>query len=198
MGAPYGQDLRDRVLGAYDRGMKTKQISDTFGVGPAWARRTRQVRREQNRMTPLPMGGVRVVKIDLEQLRKLVQQQPDATIAELHQRLGINCGGSAVGMALIRLGLSFKKDDSCIRTGPTRCCRKTQPVENAATHTPGPASYLHRRNLGQNEHDPPAWPRSNRPATAGQSSTRTLENHDSDCCIVSEWYPLQRDGGWRD
>jgi transposase len=110
MGAPYAQDLRDRVLGAYDRGMQTKQISDTFGVSPAWARRTKQVRREQNRMTPLPMGGVRVVKVDLEQLRKLVQQQPDATIAELHQRLGIDCcSESAVGMALVRLGLSFKK-----------------------------------------------------------------------------------------
>ena len=34
------------------------------------------------------MGGVRVVKVDLEQLRKLVEQQPDATIPELHQRLG--------------------------------------------------------------------------------------------------------------
>jgi transposase len=110
MGAPYGQDLRDRVLGAYDRGMKTKQISNTFGVSSAWARRTKQVRREQNRITPLPMGGVRVVKVDLEQLRKLVDQQPDATIAELHQQLGIDCcSESAVGMALVRLGLSFKK-----------------------------------------------------------------------------------------
>jgi len=121
MGAPYGQDLRDRVLGAYDRGMQTKQISDTFGVSRAWARRTKQVRREQNRITPLPMGGVRVVKVDLEQLRKLVQQQPDATIAELHQRLGIDCSESAVGMALVRLGLSFKKRrfTQPSRTGPT-------------------------------------------------------------------------------
>ncbi len=110
MAAPYAQDLRNRVLAAYDRGMKTKAIADTFCVSPAWARRTKQVRREENRLTPLPMGGVRVVKIDPQQLRKLVEQQPDATIAELHQRLGIGtCSESAVGMALIRLGLSFKK-----------------------------------------------------------------------------------------
>jgi hypothetical protein len=39
MPAPYGQDLRDRVLAAYDRGKKAKEISSTFGVSPAWARR---------------------------------------------------------------------------------------------------------------------------------------------------------------
>ena len=37
MATPYSQDLRDRVLRAYDRGMKTKQIAVTFngesGVG---------------------------------------------------------------------------------------------------------------------------------------------------------------------
>ncbi len=111
MPAPYEQDLRDRVLSAYDRGKQTKEIAGTLGVSPSWARRVKQVRREEPRTTRLPMGGVRVVKVDLEQLRKLVEQQPDATIPELHQRLGgaDHCSESAVGMALLRLGLSFKK-----------------------------------------------------------------------------------------
>jgi transposase len=121
MAASYSQDLRQRVLDAYDRGKQTKEIADTFAVSASWARRVKQVRREQNRTTPLPMGGVRVIKVDLEQLRKLVGQQPDATIAELHQRLGVErCSESAVGMALQRLGLSFKKR-RCMppnRTGP--------------------------------------------------------------------------------
>ena len=123
MPKPYEQDLRDRVLAAYDRGKQTKEIADTLGVSPAWARRLKQVRREEQRTTRLPMGGVRVVKVDLEQLRKLVEQQPDATIPELHQRLGgaDRCSESAVGMALQRLGLSFKKR-RCMppsRTAPT-------------------------------------------------------------------------------
>jgi transposase len=110
MPKPYGQDLRDRVLAAYDRGKKTKEIADTFGVSPAYARWAKQVRREEKRTTRLPMGGVRVVKIDMEKLRKLVDEQPDATIPELHQRLGKECcKESAVGMALLRLGLGFKK-----------------------------------------------------------------------------------------
>ena len=122
MPAPYEQGLRDRVLSAYDRGKQTKEIAGTLGVSPAWARRVKQVRRQEQRTTRLPMGGVRVVKVDLEQLRKLVEQQPDATIPELHQRLGgaEQCSESAVGMALRRLGLSFKKR-RCMppsRTGP--------------------------------------------------------------------------------
>lgn len=110
MAAPLSQDLRDRVLAAYDRGQQTHEICKSFSVSPAWARRVKQVRREQGRTTPLPMGGIRVVKIDLEQLRNLVEEQPDATIAQLHQRLGLDrCCESAVGHALIRLGLTFKK-----------------------------------------------------------------------------------------
>jgi transposase len=110
MPSPLPQDLRDRVLAAYDRGLQTKEIAANFAVSPAWARRVNQVRREEGRTTPLSMGGVRVVKIDLEQLRKLVQEKPDATIPELHQRLGLDtCCESAVGRALIRLGLTFKK-----------------------------------------------------------------------------------------
>lgn len=121
MPAPYGQDLRDRILAAYDRGKRTKEIADTFGVSPAWARRVKQVRREHKRTTRRPMGGARVIKIDMAALRKLVDEQPDATIPELHERLGKSiCSESAVGMALLRLGLSFKKRRFMLpnRTGP--------------------------------------------------------------------------------
>ena len=110
MPKPFTQDLRDRVLAAYDRGKQTKEIATTIGVSPAYARRVKQVRREQKRTTHLPMGGVRVVKVDMQQLRHLVEKQPDATIAELHELLGKkSCSESAVAMALQRLDLSFKK-----------------------------------------------------------------------------------------
>jgi transposase len=109
MGAAYAQDLRDRILAAYDRGMQTLEIAKLFQVSKAWARRVKQRRRENGETTPRPMGGARVVKIDQERLRQLVAEQPDATTHELHQRLGCDCCESAVGMALDRLGLTFKK-----------------------------------------------------------------------------------------
>ena len=120
MAKPYPQELRDRVLAAYDRGMKTKAIAMLFQVSPAWARRLKQRRRETGQTTPRPMGGVTVVKIEMDRLRQLLQQQPDATTVELHQRLNVDCSVSAVDMALRRLGWSYKKR-RCMRrsrTGP--------------------------------------------------------------------------------
>lgn len=109
MAKSYSQDLRDRVLAAYDRGMKTKQIAETFAVSPAWARRVKQCRRETGRTTPLPRGGATVIKIDMQRLTELVQEQPDATLGELRDRLGVACTESAICLALKRLDLTFKK-----------------------------------------------------------------------------------------
>ena len=118
MGAAYSQDLRDRVIAARDRGMKTKQVADLFNVSPAWVRRVMQRLREHGETTPRPRGGVTLVKIDMQRLRELVAEQPDATVRQLHERLGIDCSQSAVDMALRRMGLSFKKKRS---TPPSRC-----------------------------------------------------------------------------
>ena len=74
MGVAYGQDLRDRVLAAYDRGMKTKQIADLFEVSSSWARRVKQRRRETGETAPRPRGGATVIKIDLDRLGELVKQ----------------------------------------------------------------------------------------------------------------------------
>lgn len=138
MGAAYAQDLRDRVLSAYDRGMTTKQIADGFDVSPAWARRVKQRRRENGEIAPRPMGGVRVVKIDLARLAELVAQQPDATLKELRQKLGVACAESAICMALKRLGLSFKKRRFTPPSRIVRTWRRGEP-----TSKPGSRSWPH-------------------------------------------------------
>lgn len=121
MGAAYSQDLRDRVIAARDGGMKTKRVAALFRVSAAWVRRVVQRRREHGETGPRPRGGATVVKVDLARLRRLVEQQPDATAKELHARLGVACSVSAVDMALRRAGLSFKKRRCAprSRTGPT-------------------------------------------------------------------------------
>ena len=109
MGAPYSQDLRDRVFAACDRGMKTKQVADLFQVCSSWVRRIKQRRRQTGETTPRPMGGATVVKIDSQRLAELVGQKPDATLRELREMLGVACVESAVFMALKRLKLPLKK-----------------------------------------------------------------------------------------
>ena len=124
MASPYSQDLRDRVLAAYDRGVPTGRIADLFRVSPAWARRVKQVRRETGRTTPLPMGGATFIKIDRARLTELVMEQPDATLEELRERLGVRCAISAVCMALKALDLSFKKRRCTRRSGTGRTWRR--------------------------------------------------------------------------
>ena len=121
MGAPYSQDLRDRVLAACDKGMKTKQAATVFGVCCSWVRRIKQRRREKGETGPRPMGGATVIKIDTDRLAELVRQAPDATLRELRERLGAVCSEPAICLALKRMGLPLKKRRSTrrSRTGPT-------------------------------------------------------------------------------
>lgn len=122
----YSQDLRDRVLGACDRGMPTKDVAEVFDVSPAWVRRLKQRRRETGETSPRPSGGVRVRKINMPRLAELVKERPDATAKELRERLGARCGESAIYAALGRLGLSFKKSRS---TPPSRTGRMSRTPE---------------------------------------------------------------------
>lgn len=116
MSAAYSQDLRDRVLAAYERGQQTAWIVEHFQVSPAWARRVKQRRRETGETTPRPRGGATVVKIDRQRLAELVRQQPDATLKQLVERLDVNCSVSAVCMALKQMEISFKKRSSTRRS----------------------------------------------------------------------------------
>lgn len=120
MSAAYAQDLRDRVLAAYDRGKQTAWIAEHFQVSPAWARRVKQRRCETGETAPRPRGGATVIKIDRQRLAELVREQPDATLEELVDRLGVDCGISAVCMALKRMKITFKKRSS---TPPSRSGR---------------------------------------------------------------------------
>ena len=128
MAAPYSQDLRDRVLAAYDRGMETQRIAETFAVSKAWARRIKQVRRERGQVSALPMGKVHVIKIDPQRLSELVREKPDSTLEELRSHFPSVRAISAVHKALKRLGLTFKKRQSTQRN-------KTAPMSSSGVPT---------------------------------------------------------------
>lgn len=116
MAKPYSQDLRDRVFAAYDRGLPTQEIAQTFQVSKAWARRIKQRRRETGETTARRMGGPGVIKVDRARLIELVREDPDATLQELRERLGVSCAISTICVALKKLGFSFKKRRSTRRS----------------------------------------------------------------------------------
>ena len=108
MAKAYSQDLRDRVLAASDAGMKTGQVAQLFAVSKSWVRRVKQRRRETGETTPRPVGGSQPT-IDRQQLAELVRQHPDATLAELRERLSVACSLSAICEALKAMKLTLKK-----------------------------------------------------------------------------------------
>src|SRR5688500_17714204 len=125
---PYGTRVRRRIIELYEQDKSTAEISELLGTCLAGTRRVRQHLRECGTIEPLPPGGGRKLVMDTpaqQRLRKLVVGQPDATLAELRERLHDRAAdvdgeqaaaitGPLVSIATIdrwckRLGLRLKK-----------------------------------------------------------------------------------------
>jgi transposase len=109
----YSQDLRQRILDTVQRGDGTLgQIARRFLVSVSFITRLLQRHRSTGSLEPRAHGGGNPAVLspeDLEQLRELVQKQPDATLEELRQRLGVSCSLMTISRALCKLGLPRKK-----------------------------------------------------------------------------------------
>jgi transposase len=108
------------VLAAYDRGEPTKRIAEMFGVSRAWARAVNHRRLQTGDTTARPMGGATIIKIDRATLAGLVKDDPDATLKDLRERLGVRCAESAIWKVLRALGFSYKKKRSSPRSRSAR------------------------------------------------------------------------------
>src|SRR5271154_1806516 len=116
----YSMDLRERVIAACDAGRQTKEVAKIFKVSPAWVRRLKQHRRQRGDIIPRNGGGSRGRKIDRDRLAELVRQDPDATLVQLRDRLGVAVTLWSICKALRELKLTVKKSHS---TPPSRTGR---------------------------------------------------------------------------
>jgi transposase len=109
----YSNDLRERIVAAVERGEHSqREIADLFGVDLSSVVRLLQRYRQTGSVQPKPHAGVPKRKLDDQaeaRLLELVRQQPDATLAELRDRLGIPCGLMTVARALQRHHITRKK-----------------------------------------------------------------------------------------
>ena len=109
----YSTDLRERILSAVERGKGSlRELADLFLVNLSTIVRLLRRYRASGSLVPKPHAGGRRPRLDAEacqRLRDLVRQQPDATLAELRERLGIPCSLSALCRTLTRLGIGRKK-----------------------------------------------------------------------------------------
>src|SRR4051812_26738537 len=111
---PYSQDLRQRVLDTVRRGEGSlRQIARRSLVSVSFVTRLLRNHRDTGALEPKPQGGGNPAGLtpeDLERLRALIRQQPDATLQECRQRLGASCSTMTIARALGRLGPPRKKE----------------------------------------------------------------------------------------
>src|SRR3954452_14724081 len=110
---PYSQDLRQRVLDTIQRGDgSVRRIARRFLVSVSFVTRLLQLHRTTGSVEPRPHGGGNPAVLgpeDLQRLRELIRQQPDATLEECRQRLGASCSTMTISRALRELGLPREK-----------------------------------------------------------------------------------------
>jgi transposase len=121
MARAYSDDLRRKLLEAYERGEGSlAQLAKRFHVSEGWAEkisaarsRTGKTERPEDRKHGRKS---RMTGATLEYLQSRVKQQPDRTLVELQEDLrhnqGIEIGISWLWTVLRRMGLRFKKSRS--------------------------------------------------------------------------------------
>jgi len=109
----YSNDLRERIVAAVERGdYPLRQLALLFSVSLSFLVRLLQRKRRTGAVHPAPHAGGPTPKLDAAaqaRLRALVRDQPDATLAELRDRLGVACSVMTVARALKRDRITRKK-----------------------------------------------------------------------------------------
>jgi transposase len=107
----YSMDLRERVWTDCQAGMTTSAVAQKYSVSESWVRRLKQRQKATGSIAPRPPSPGRPVTLAPHdaRLRELVRDDPDATLAELRQRLGLSITLSALSEYLRRIEFSFKK-----------------------------------------------------------------------------------------
>ena len=108
---PYSSDLRLRIHEARHAGESTAEVAERFGVSTAFVRRLLQRFRATGSLAPRPHGGgpARKLAAHEEALRQATYARPDATPAELRERLELPASRVTVWRAMRRLRLTRKK-----------------------------------------------------------------------------------------
>lgn len=108
-------DLRKRILAVCDEGEQTyQQIADRFKVSRAFVAKLVGQRKRTGSIESMDhrAGRKRLFRGELEErLIKLVRKQPDATLEELREQLGVDCYLSTIHRALERIGERYKKKE---------------------------------------------------------------------------------------
>ena len=109
-------DLRERILASYDHHDGTRQvIADRSRVSLGMVKKLLQQRRRTGDLRARHRYSGRkplILEAHRQQMRQLLRQKPDLTLAELRAQLHLTCTLPAIHYALVRLDLTYKKRHS--------------------------------------------------------------------------------------
>ncbi len=145
-------DLRQRILQAYDRGDVTReQVANRFVVSLGMVKKLLQQRRHTGDIASRHHRSGRkpvILASHRREMRLLLAKQPDLTLEEIRDRLGLKCTIQAIHYVLVDMGLTYKKRHSAPRNNPG----PTSPAPDASgarfkgdSNLPASSSSTNRR-----------------------------------------------------
>jgi transposase len=106
-------DLRRRIVETYDEGKWTQEeVAKRFRVSLGMVKKLLLQRRRTGQIEARHRFSGRKARLLPErgaELKKLVAKEPDLTLAEMKERLKLDCTIGAIHWVLGRLGLTYKK-----------------------------------------------------------------------------------------
>lgn len=116
MASTYPVELREKVVGAYDRGLGgSVKLAALFGVSRAWVCNLLRQRRETGSIAPKPYRRGRKPKLTEAQRARLVRvarEHPDLTLEETRRKARLRVSIVTVWRELQKAGFTFKRSPS--------------------------------------------------------------------------------------
>jgi transposase len=146
-------DLRERIIKAYDKGDATRnQIAQRFDVSLGMVKKLVLQRRVTGCIKPRHHLAGRKKLIVAEHriaIRQLLKRKPDLTLAELREKLGLNCSLPAIHYVLADMGLTYKKKRSAqqSKTARTSAVRGGVGSVSKVASNPGGSSFSMKAGL---------------------------------------------------
>src|SRR5258705_4214711 len=97
----YSMDLRERIFRDSDGGLPSVAVAEKYDVSRAWVDRVKQRRRETGEVAPRAQRYGPPLKLGphLHRLVELIREQPDRTLAELQEALGLSASLATIWRA---------------------------------------------------------------------------------------------------
>ena len=105
-------DTRQRLIQAYEKNHNAKEVAECYGVHLSTVYRLYQRKEETGDVKSLTerCGRKRILSDeDIRKIDRVIEEQPDITIRELHEKLDLPCSHETLRKAALELGWRYKK-----------------------------------------------------------------------------------------